>query len=261
MNRTVLRMTLIAVLLHQRVALADVAPYFESATVQKPRTQAGISVDANGILLKADLSVQAPGHSTQLVPRVSSSVALTDRLGLETKIELPDWNAPAGAPGAKVDTTLRFVPSVPFADRLEGKFWRSPDGQTGQRFQLGFHKKLRVTAGVAPLTIRSNAIFETVDKPVGEATRDPGLDSRRVGLETELTGLLPNVPPGRCAVRVKLEKTIGARAGTAQSIGYTQNWAMRYLGRLGMSVKMLRDSIDTANELQPSVGLTWSGEF
>jgi len=36
---------------------------------------------------------------------------------------------------------------------------------------------------------------------------------------------------------------------------------MRYLGRLGMSVKMLRDSIDTANELQPSVRLTWSGEF
>ena len=28
-----------------------------------------------------------------------------------------------------------------------------------------------------------------------------------------------------------------------------------------MNVKMLRDSIDTANELQPSVKLTWTGEF
>jgi len=33
------------------------------------------------------------------------------------------------------------------------------------------------------------------------------------------------------------------------------------LGRLGVNVKMLRDSIDTANELHPSIRLTWSGEF
>jgi len=261
-------MTLIAALLPQHFALADVAPYFESATVQKPRTQAGISVDAagilDGILLKADLSVQAPGRATQLVPRVASSVALTHRLGLDTKVELPDWNAPTG-PGAKVDTTVHFDPSVPFVDRLEGKFWRSPDGQTGQRLQLGFHKKLRASAGVAPLTIRSHATFETatgLDRSIGEtAAPDARVDSRRVGFETELTGLLRNVPPGRCSVRVKVEKTTGARAGTTQSIGYTQNWAMRYLGRLGMNVRMLRDSIDTADELQPSLRLTWSGEF
>ncbi len=260
------RIALIAAFLQQNVAIADVAPFVESATVQKPRTQAGISIDAaDGILLKAGLSVQAPDHTTQLVPRVSSSVALTHRLGLETKVELPDWNAQTAPAGAKVDTTVHFDLSSPFADRLEGKFWRSPDGQTGQRVQLGFHKKLRPAAGVTPLTIRSHATLETTTGGVGTigeaATTDPRLDTRRMGLETELTGILPNLPPGRCTVRIKVENTTGARTATTQSIGYTQNWVVRYFGRLGMNVKMLRDSIDTANELQPSVKLTWSGEF
>ena len=266
MNRTVLRLALIAALLQQGVAKADVAPFIESSTVQKPPTRAGISVDAaDGILLKADLSVQAPDHVTQFVPRVSSKVVLTDRLGFETKVELRDWNAQAGPAGTKVDTTVHFDPSAPFADRVEGKFWRSPDGQTGERVQLGFHKKLRATPGVAALTIRSHATFETTTGGVGTlgeaAATDPRLDMRRTGLETELTGILPNLPPGRSAVRIKVERTAGARVGTRQSVGYTQNWTVRYFGRLGMNVKMLRDSIDAANALQPSIRLTWSGEF
>ncbi len=246
--------------------MAEVASFVESATVQKPRTRAGISVDAaDGILLKADISVQAPDHSTQLVPHVSSSVVLTNRLGLDTKVELPDWNAQAGPAGAKVDTTVHFQPSAAFADRLEGRFWRSPGGQTGQLVQLGFHNKVRPTGGVAPLMIRSRATFEASTGPISAigdaAATDPRLDTRRMGLETELTGILPNLPPSRSAVRVKLERSAGARVATTQSVGYTQNWAVRYFGRFGMNVKMLRDSIDTANELQPSFKLTWSGEF
>lgn len=265
MNRTVFRVVLIAALLRQGVAMAGVAPFVESTSAQKPGTRAGISVDTDGILLKADVLVQAQDLATQLVPRISSSVALTNRVGLDTKVELSDRNALAGPAGTQVDTTVHFDPAAPFADRVEGKFWRSPDGQTGQRVRLGFHKKLRATPGVAPLTIRSHATFETTAGGIaapGDATAlDPRVDSRRMGVETELTGILPNVPPGRSAVRIKVEKTTGARAATTQSVGYTQNWAVRYFGRLGMNVKMLRDSIDTANALQPSVKLTWSCEF
>ena len=266
MNRTVLRLALIAALLQQTVAMADIASFVESATVQKPRTRAGISVDATeGILLKADISVQAPDHSTEFVPRISSSMALTKRLGLDTKVELPDWNAQAGPAGAKVDTTVRFKPSAPFADPVEGRFWRLPGGQTGQVVQLGFHNKLRPSGGVAPLMIRSRATFEASSGLIstigGAAATDPRLDTRRMGLETELTGILPNLPPSRSAVRVKVERSAGARTATTQYVGYTQNWAVRYFGRLGMNVKMLRDSIDTADELQPSFKLTWSGEF
>ena len=262
MKRTVLGAVLLAALLRQSLALADVVPFVEPATAQKPRTRAGIAVDAEGILLKADLSVQAPDHSTQLVPRVSSSVVLTNRLGLDAKLELPDWNAPLGPAGTKVDTTLHYDPSVSFADRLEGRFWRSPDGQTGQLVGLGFHKKFRAAAGAAPLTIRSRASFETTTggaNAIGQALQR--LDTQRMGLDTELSGVLPSLPPGRSSVRIKVEKAAGARAGTTQSVGYTQSWTMRAFGRLGINVKMLRDSIDTANTLQPSIRLTWSGEL
>jgi hypothetical protein len=267
MSRTLLRLALIAALavVEPSVALADIAPYLEPATAQKPRTRAGISLDADGVLLKADLSVQAPDHSTQLVPRVSSSVALTHRLGLETKVELPDWNTRTETLGAKVDTTVHFDPSAPFVDRLEGRFWRSPDGQTGQVFQLGFHKRLSATTRVAPLTIRSHASYETttgLETSIGEAAApDSRVDTRRLGFEAELTGILPNLPPARSTVRIKVEKVAGARPETTHSIGYTQNWAVRDFGRLGMNVKMRRDSIDTANELQPSIRLTWSADF
>lgn len=267
MNQPLLRLALIAALavVEQSVAVADIAPYFESATAQKPRTRAGVSLDADGIVLKADLSVQARDQSTQLVPRLSSSVALTQRLGLETKVELPDWNARAEGPGAKVDTTVHFDPSAPFVDRLEGRFWRLPDGQTGQVLQLGFHKKLRGSAGVAPLTIRSHATFETttrLDNSIDEgAAADSRLDAHRLGFEAELTGILPNQPPGRSTVRIKVEKMAGARPETTHSIGYTQNWAVRDFGRLGMNVKVRRDSTDTASELQPSIRLTLTAEF
>ena len=264
MNRTVFRATFVTALLMQRVAMADIASFVESATVQKP-TRAGIAVDTDAILLKADVSVQTLAQATQLVPRVSSSVALTNRLGLEAKVELPDRNAQVGPTGPKVDTTLHFDPSAPLVDRVEGRFWKSPDGQTGQLVQLGFHKKLRSAPGVSALTIRSHATFETMTgglAAIGDALAiDPRLDTRRMGLETELTGILPNLPPGRSTVRIKVEKTAGGREATMQSLGYTQNWAVRYFGRLGMTVKMLRDSIGTANELQPSLRLTLSGEF
>jgi len=262
MNRTAFRVALIGALLEQGVAMADVASFVESASAQKP-TSAGISVDADSILLKADVSVQSLAQATQLVPRVSSSVALTNRLGLETKVELPDRNTQVG--GTKVDTTLHFDPSAPIVDRVEGRFWKSPGGQTGQVVQLGFHKKLRTTPGVSPLTIRSHATFETMTgglAAIGDTLAiDSRLDTRRMRLETELTGLLPNLLPGRSTVRIRMEKSAGARAATTQSVGYTQNWAVRYFGRLGVNVKMLRDSIDTANALQPSLRLTWNNEF
>ncbi|MEO8465687.1 MAG: hypothetical protein ABI640_10135 [Gammaproteobacteria bacterium] len=265
MSRTVCRVALLAALLTRGIAAADVLPFIESPTVQKPGTRAGIAVDADGILLKAVVVVRAQDQATQLVPRISSSLPLTNRVGLDTKIELTDWNAAAGPAGTNVDTTVHFDPAAPFADRVEAKFWRAPDGQTGQRVQLGFHKKLRTTPGVAPLTVRSHATLETTTGgliPIGDATvLDPRLDTRRMGLETELTGILPNLPPGRSTVRIKMEKLAGARTATTQSIGYTQNWALRYFGRLGMNVKMLRDSLDAANELQPSIRFTLSGEF
>src|SRR5690348_7422241 len=124
MSRTVFRTALIATLLQQSVAMADVASFVESPTAQKPGTRAGISVDADGMVLKADVSVQAQDLATQLVPRISSSVTLTNRVTLDTKVELSDRNALAGPAGTEVDTTLHFDPAAPFADRVEGKFWR-----------------------------------------------------------------------------------------------------------------------------------------
>jgi hypothetical protein len=264
MNRTVLPFALVAALaaIEQGVAVADVAPYIESATAQQPRTRAGIALDGDGMLLKADLSLQAQDHAAQVVPRLSSSVALTDRLGLETKVELPWWSTQSDA--LRVNTRVHFDSAAAFVDRLEGRFWHLPDGQAGQSVELGFHKKLRASGGAAPLTIRSHATFESTTRADASGDglpADARVDTRKVGFETELTGVLPNLPPGRSAVRIRLEKVGGTRDETTESIGYTQNWVLPEFGRIGVNVRMLRDTADAANELQPSLRLTWSAVF
>ena len=144
-----------------RAAIAGgVSSYFESSANQKPRGNAGVSVTSDRVRLNADLAVRAPNRTTEIVPRVSSTFAISDRLGLETRVDLSDWNSRTIVPGTKVDTRLHFKSSAPFLDELEGRVWRSPNGQSGRILKFGFYQKLSDANALTPLTIRSKAVVE-----------------------------------------------------------------------------------------------------
>jgi hypothetical protein len=242
---------------------ADFAPYFSAAASDNPRSNAGLSLDGDKLKMKADLAVRSPDHTTQIVPNLSSAFALGQRLGVETRMNLAEWNSGAELPGAKFDTRLHFRSSAPFLDELEGRYWRSNAGQTGRLLKFGFYQNLRESSSTAPLTIRSRATLETSD---GVAAADGIVrtlprDNRRLGWETELAGVTAGFLPGRSAVKLALEKVAGQRAETTRSLAYDHSWSVRNVAQFGVNVKMLRATLTTADALQPSIGLSWRGEF
>jgi len=258
--RAVFVLTL-AVLGSRTADAGGVSSYFESSASQKPRGNAGVSVTSDKVRVNADLALRAPNRATEIVPRVSTAFALSDHLGLETRVDLSDWNSRAVVPGTKVDTRLHFKSSAPFFDELEGRVWRSPDGQSGRILGFGFYQKLSEANALTAVTIRSKAVVETTvglpaaplsDGPVGSRHQN-----RRVGIETEVAGLMASAVGGRGALKIRLDRVAGARPETASSIGYDQSWRLGREAQLGLNLKMLRATYTTAGAIEPAVGITW----
>jgi hypothetical protein len=137
---------LVAAVLGSSAAVAgSVTSYFESSANQKPRGDAGVSVTSDRLRLNADLAVRAANHTTEMGPRVSSTFAIRDRSGLETRVDLSDWNSRAVVRGAKVDTRvdtrLHFTILGTVLGRARREVWRSPDGQSGRILKFGFYQK------------------------------------------------------------------------------------------------------------------------
>ena len=121
---------------------AEVTRYFESSAGEKPRGSAGVSVAGDRLRLDADFALRAP--RTQVIASVIAMFAGNERLGFETRVDGSEWsgNAPLDH---RFDTRLHFRSSAPFFDELDGRVWRSPDGQSGRILKFGFYQKLRDT--------------------------------------------------------------------------------------------------------------------
>jgi len=246
----------------QAADAGGITSYFESSANQKPRGNAGVSVSSDRVKLNADVALRAPNRATQIVPQLSSAFAISNRLGVETRVHLSEWNSGAELPGAKVDTRLHFQSSAPFLDELEGRVWRSPDGQSGRILRFGFYQILSDTNALTPVTMRSKASVETTvgglaNPAPGILSLGPRPESRRLGLETEFRGLLARRITGKTALKIKVDKVAGARAQTAQSVAYDHSWSVGNAA-LGLNLKVLRTTYaTTVAGTEPSLGLTW----
>jgi hypothetical protein len=250
---------------------------FESSANQKPRGDAELSVASDRLQFNADLALRAPDGATLVVPKLSSTVAFGDRFGLETQVHLEDWNT-RGESGANVDTRLRYQSPAPFLDELEGRVWRSPDGQSGQTVGFGFHRRF-APHDPRPIALSGKLSVENTIAPieavpaVGSVAPEPseaGLaavdgmtaaraETRRVRLETEVRGLLQPTR-GRAALNIKVDQATGALRATTSSIAYRYS---RMLGgaELGFNIKVRHTSDTSASTLEPSVGIHWQRQL
>ena len=239
-----------------------VTAYFESAgTSQKARSNAGLSLTGERVRMRADLAVrgawsQSPPHalyrrssgSTEVVPNVRSAFTIARNLDVETRVSFAEWNAGADA---TVDTRVRFRKSLgAFFDELDGSLWRLPGGLTRQAVRLGFGRVLGDGGTTAPLAITGAASFE--------ATRG---DSRKVGVETRVAGLLSPFLATDHAVSLKVEKTVGARPESASTLAYDQSWTPNPLTELGFNLMLKRETYSPANDFAPAFTFTWRSQF
>ena len=260
MDNHMIRVLLVAALLvfvSDRAMAEGFKSYVESSAANKPRTDAGVSVEGDRVRLNADLSMRAPGDTTQIVPRLSSSFAISDKLGVEAHVAFAEWNTRSKLSEATFDTKVRFRTSAPFLEELEGQVWRSPDGESKEMLRLGFYQMLRPADESPALTLRGKAVFETAVGPA-DALGDAGRpQTRRVGIETVLGGFLSRLLAGQNALSLKLERVTGATVENAKSLAFNHAWALPNLTQFALNVRMLSATQSTEGRVEPSVGLSW----
>ncbi len=241
--------------------------YFESSgTGVKPRSNAGVTMRTDRLRMQADLALRsqqissaplrlAPpgGSSTEVVPNLRSALKLAKNLDIETRVNLTEWNAGSDT---TFDTRVRYKRSLDiFFDELDGSLWRSPDGAMKQSLRLGFKQTLADFGGSAPLTIAGQAIFETTQNAAATG------DSHKIGFETKLAGFNPTFLTGDQALLFKVERTSGAQRAIASTVTYDQSWVTSPMSKLALQLQLLRHSYDSANDFQPSMGLSWRSQF
>ena len=251
----------LAVLVSDHAAAEGFKSYFESSATQKPRTDAGVSVDGDRLHLDANVSLRSPGAVTSIVPHLSSSFAISDRVDVETRVDLAEWNTRAKLSEATFDTRVSFRSPAPFLEELEGQVWRSPDGQSKEAVRVGFYQTLRPADQSPALTLRGKAVFETAvgaDAGLGASGRP---ETHRVGLETVVGGFLSRLLAGQNALSIKLERMTGATFETARSIAFNHSWSLAAIGQFGFHVGMRSATDDTGDRFEPSLGFSWRGQF
>jgi hypothetical protein len=248
-------------------AKADgVAAYFESSgTEQKPRSNAGLSINGGdwlklqaGVALRGTALATDPAHratgSTEVVPSLRSAVSIAPNFDLETRLSFAEWNA---GTDATADTRLRYRKSLrTFINSFEGSVWRSRDGLTRQALKLGFRRLLGDAAALTPLKITGTAVFEAT-----QSAADWASDSRRVGFETRLAGLMPRLHAADQSLSFKVEKTVGTRVESASTLAYNHAWTVSSLTSVGFKVEFPRRSYSPADDFEPALGFDWNSRF
>ncbi|HEY9181864.1 MAG TPA: hypothetical protein VIQ99_01615, partial [Gammaproteobacteria bacterium] len=228
-----------------------VTTHFESSgTEQKPRSNAGVSIQRDRLRMRADVALRGaatpsdaanprPSGKTEVVPNLRSAFTLAKNLDLETRVSFAEWNA---GTDATVDTRLRYRKSLDsFFDELDGSVRRSPDGLTTQTLRLGFHEILGDAGATAPLTIAGEATFEAARDAVSSLAAS-SRDRRRVGVETRIAGLMSSFVTTDHTLTFRLERTAGARPERARMLAYDQLWAPTSLTRVGFNMWLQRRS-------------------
>jgi hypothetical protein len=237
-------------------AAAGVTPYFETSGSQKPRGDAGLSVARDKLQLNANVALRS-GDRTQVIPRVSSAFALSERLGVVTELNLAEWNGRSDLIDRTFDTRLHFRSPAPFLEALEGRFWRSPDGRSGRILKFGFYQTVRDSTFAIPLTVRGSATVEALSGGVANAGMH---GNRKMRIETEVAGL-PAGTGARKALRMKVERQEGSRPHATRSIAYDHAWTVGASSRLGLNVEMREASSAPTLGFAPSFGLSWRSEL
>jgi hypothetical protein len=241
----------------QPAIAADLTRYFESSAGHKPSGDAGMSMSSDRLRVAAAVALRAHDGSTKILPKVTSAVTLGPRVAIETRVNLAEWNGRTNLRDEKFATRLHVQAPAPFVDDLEGRFWRLPDGQTGRLLRLGFYQRLAATRRGGPITIRSKATLETL--PATSAAGGAG--SQRMGLETEIGGLMSGPAAGRTALRLKIVRHLGIETETARSLAYDRSWTFPRSTQLALNLGLLHATRPTVDVVEPSLGISWRGEF
>lgn len=238
-----------------------------SGTEQKPRSNAGLSLQGERLRMRADLAVRGKqtdasafalqsrsSASTEVVPSLRSAFTIAEHLNLETGVNFSEWNATSST---TFDTRLRYKkPLRAFFDELDGSLWRSPEGATKQTVRLGFSETLGTSSGaLAAPTLTGAATFEATQSSSALTG-----DHYRARIEAKVAGLMPTFLGADHALGFKMERMLGVRPESTSALTYNPSWTPSSLTTLGLNLQVQRQTY-VADGLSPSLDFTWRSRF
>lgn len=198
--------------------------------------------------VRTDVALRRLRDRTLASSKVSTSWGLGPSLGAESVLLLADSQG-RGLERASVDTKLVYTSPLVFVDKLEGRVRR---GNGSSARSLAIHLP-RIAAGAEhgnPLGISGKALVE-------EAVAADGLETQKLGFETTLSVVDVPLIGGRSALSLKVERPLEDARSSSSSVAYDHAWSPGDDAKVGLNVKMLRG----ADDMEPSVDLTWSARF
>ena len=87
------------------------------------------------------------------------------------------------------------------------------------------------------------------------------MDHQRLGFEAEVGGLMSGPAAAQTALRLKIVRRLGADPETAPSVSYDRAWSLPGATQLALNLGLLRATRLTASVIEPSLGISWRGEF
>jgi len=200
------------------------------------------------LAFRADMVVSRSGEQPVATSRLASSLGLGDALTMQSVLSVRG-DGLAGFERSAVDAKLVYRSPFAFIDRFEGEIHH------------GIDVRRESLAVLLPELSRGDdhgSSFSLTGKALIRETLDAqGMETRSVGLETKLKGVLPPLLGGENALSIKVERALGAADDAlSSSLAYDHAWSPGGAS-IGLNLKMQRQ----VDEFEPSLDLSWLARF
>jgi hypothetical protein len=202
----------------------------------------------NALNFRADMQHERLGSRSVTTSNVKSSFGLGDVLSVQSALRVDD-RAGAGAHRSALETRLVYAMPFSFFKSLEGEIKRGRDGE-----QQSLILKLSEISGES----RRGSSFRLSGKAqVREVLARDGAASRRLELETKLSGGFASPFGGENSLSVKIERGLGHEDLRNATLSYNHEWAPTDEAWIELKLKTRR----RGDRVEPSMDLTWSARF
>jgi len=200
------------------------------------------------LAFRADMAVNRSGERSVATSRLTSSMGLGDALTMQSVLHV-GGDAAAGFERSALDTKLVYRSPFAIIDRFEGEIHHG----------IGVRREsLAVLLPELSRGEKHGPSFSLTGKALIRDVIDAqGVETRSVGLETKLKGVLPPLLGGENALSLKVERALGAAEDAySSSLAYDHAWSSGGAS-IGLNLKMLRQ----IDEFEPSMDLSWLARF
>lgn len=212
------------------------------------RFDTGVGVlGGDPLAFRADMTLIRSGELETASSKLTSSLGLGEAWTMQSVLQV-GGDRISGFERSALDTKLVYRSPFAFIDRFEGEIHEGP-GVRRESLAVLLPEWSRGEKHGSSFSLTGKALIR-------EMLDAEGIETRSLGLETKLSGVLPPLLGGRNALSFKLERGLGGPERHSSSLAYDHSWSPGGAS-IGLNLKMSRQ----LDELESSMDLSWLAKF